>query len=182
MGELRITRTIQQTLGRIDGNIFQVLPGLIRQLFEKREWENIIAHKTQMPFKSFLDYCEADDVNGLNIKLDRLMQLCDSAPDVVELLERETSVRYQKQVRDERIKELRGSGMTQREIAEEVGLSRNRVSEIVSENSVITQKTDKSKRNQNGYRITTHTKPQTAAAKIREVFGDEFAEQLREAL
>lgn len=177
-----ITRSIQSTIGRIDRNTFQVLPGLIKQLFRDREWEKLKKEGDKKPFKNFVEYCESRDFNGLHIPVQKLMQLCDSKPEVVAMIERETSISYQRAVRNEKIKELRAEGKTQAEIAGEVGLSQNRVSEIVSENSVITQKTDKPKRTIDGYRITQYTKPETAAAKIREKFGDEFADTLKQLL
>ena len=80
--------------------------------------------------------------------------------------------------RQTKAKELREEGKTQREIAEELGVSQPTVHADLSENRVITEKPDKEPRKVIGYRITQYTKPETAARRIREVFGDEFAASL----
>ena len=82
--------------------------------------------------------------------------------------------------RQEKAKELRESGKTQQQIAEELGVSQQTVSVDLSlpEKEVITLKTGKEPRKVIGYRITQYTKPETAARRIREVFGDEFAASL----
>ncbi len=84
-------------------------------------------------------------------------------------------------IRDEEIRRMNAEGFTQTEIGERVGLSRSRVSEVLSENRVITPKAD-TPRKTVGYRITAYTKPATAAEKIRATFGHEFAQALKAAL
>jgi hypothetical protein len=82
--------------------------------------------------------------------------------------------------RQTKAKELREEGKTVREIAEETGVSVGQAhSDICSENSVMTQKTEhKQPRQRITYQITQYTKPETAARRIRDIFGDEFANDL----
>jgi hypothetical protein len=68
--------------------------------------------------------------------------------------------------------------LTQQEIADQVGVSQRRVGQILEEKTVITEKTSKPKRDVKGYRITSYTKPETAAQKIIDIFGEEFAKNL----
>ena len=90
----------------------------------------------------------------------------------------------QKMARAAKAKELREEGKTQQEIAEELGVSQQTVSSDLSlpEKEVITPKAGKEPRTVIGYRITQYTKPETAARRIREVFGDDFADALAESL
>ena len=82
--------------------------------------------------------------------------------------------------RQEKAKELREEGKTQREIAEELGVSVPTVKrDARGHKSGYNPKNDpKPPRKVIGYRITQYTKPETAARRIREVFGDEFAASL----
>jgi DNA-binding XRE family transcriptional regulator len=85
--------------------------------------------------------------------------------------------------RQEKAKALREEGMTQREIAGELGVSRPTVAaDLMSEKSVRTPKPDKEPRQRTHYEITQYTKPETAAKRIREVFGNEFADALVAAM
>lgn len=54
---------------------------------------------------------------------------------------------------------MRDDGKTQQAIGDEVGLSQNRVSEILSEKGVMTPKTDTPKRTRTVLQITQYTKP-----------------------
>lgn len=83
--------------------------------------------------------------------------------------------------RAEKVKELRKQGMTQQAIADELGVSQKTVSDDLVEKSVMAQKTTKAPRKA-VYQISEYTKPETAAIKIHEKFGAEFAQQLKEAL
>ena len=80
--------------------------------------------------------------------------------------------------RQAKAKELREEGKTQGEIAEELGVSAKTVQRDSDRNTVITEKVS-STRKVIGYRITQYTKPETAARRIREVFGDKFAAMCR---
>lgn len=81
-------------------------------------------------------------------------------------------------------------GLNQREIAERVGISRPQVNEVlkkeppepVSETAVRTTKTDTQPRKLIRFEINQGTPPTVAALKIRQKFGDEFADALKEAL
>jgi len=85
--------------------------------------------------------------------------------------------------RAEKAKELREEGKTQQQIADELGVSRRTVnSDISAENTVQTPKPAQEKRKVIQYTITQYTTPETAANKIRDKFGDEFADQLKELL
>jgi len=63
-------------------------------------------------------------------------------------------------------------------VAEELGVSQPTVHADLSEKNVRTQKPDKEPRQRTRYEISQYTKPETAARRIREVFGDEFAASL----
>ncbi|CAK0754958.1 hypothetical protein CCP4SC76_2580006 [Gammaproteobacteria bacterium] len=52
------------------------------------------------------------------------------------------SITAQKEKRNAAVIKLRAQGLTQQEIADEIGLSRNRVSEVLSEKSESVQKVD----------------------------------------
>ena len=75
----------------------------------------------------------------------------------------------------------RQQGKTQQQIANEVGLSRRRVGEVLAGKPVMTQKTAKP-RILSVYQINSGTKPETAAAKIVEKFGMGFAKSLKACL
>jgi DNA-binding CsgD family transcriptional regulator len=80
--------------------------------------------------------------------------------------------------RQTKAKQLREEGKTQREIAEELGVDQKTISRDLGKNTVITEKMPKEPRKVIGYRITQYTKPETAARRIRDIFGDEFANDL----
>lgn len=82
--------------------------------------------------------------------------------------------------RQTKARELRGEGRTQQEIAEELGVSRRTVCSDLdcAEKPVMTEKPAQQPRQRITYQITQYTKPETAARRIREVFGDEFANDL----
>jgi hypothetical protein len=88
------------------------------------------------------------------------------------------------EVRREKVQELKTQDptLTQQEIADQVGVSQQRVAQIIQEKTVITEKTCKPKREIKGYRITSYTKPETAAQKIIDIFGEEFSRQLLEQI
>jgi len=69
--------------------------------------------------------------------------------------------------------------LTQQAIADKYELSQNRVSEILSEKTVCTKKTDKPKRKQIQYKINSGTKPDVAATRIIETFGYDIELSLR---
>jgi len=82
--------------------------------------------------------------------------------------------------RQAKAKELREEGKTQQQIADALGVSRRTVCSDLdcAENTVITQKPAQQPRKVIGYRITQYTKPETAAKRIRDIFGDKFANDL----
>ena len=83
----------------------------------------------------------------------------------------------------EKIKALAANtDMTQQAIADEVGKAQQTVSDVLTGKQVRTPKTGKPKRKVIRYEISQYTKPETAARRIREVFGEEFAESLRRFL
>ena len=88
----------------------------------------------------------------------------------------------QKMARAAKAKELREEGKTQQEIAEVLGVSQRTVSDDLAEKPVITEKPAKEPRKWIQYTIRNTTKPETAARRIREVFGDDFADALAESL
>jgi predicted transcriptional regulator len=86
--------------------------------------------------------------------------------------------------RRETVKSLREDGLTQQEIADELGVHRNTVnSDLCTKNEVYTKEiVHKEPRKVTQYKISQYTKPEVAAKKIREIFGDEFADRLDEEL
>jgi len=84
------------------------------------------------------------------------------------------------QRRREKVRVLADQGHTQQQIAEAMGVSQPTVADDIkalSEKSGIPQKADKP-RQRKTYQIQSGTKPETAAQRIRETFGDDFAIQL----
>jgi predicted transcriptional regulator len=69
------------------------------------------------------------------------------------------------------------SGKTQQETADMLGVSQPTVVNDLSRNTDMPKKVDKP-RVRITYQIQSGTKPETAAKKIKEKFGVEFAEQL----
>jgi len=78
---------------------------------------------------------------------------------------------------DESKRLVNEEGLTQQQAAEQLGVSRRTVSDDVARNSIATDKPAKPK--WFGYSITKYTTPQTAANKIRDKFGDRFADELK---
>jgi len=109
------------------------------------------------------------------------LDLDEPAKLIKELRKSRSSYKAQIIQRSIKAKELIAQGKTQREAAAELGVDRSTVSRDVCRDEVITPKMH-SKREVVGYRITQYTKPETAAQKIRDIFGDHFADQLRGCL
>jgi transcriptional regulator with XRE-family HTH domain len=78
--------------------------------------------------------------------------------------------------RNERIHELRETGMTQQAIADEVGIEQQTVSDVLTGKQSNTIKPVAPRKNTRQFYMPI--KPETAAVKIREKFGDEFADLL----
>jgi hypothetical protein len=110
------------------------------------------------------------------------LDLDNPAKLIRELRKKNSSVKRKLLERNIRIRAEREAGKTQQQIADEVGLSQNRVSEILSEKPAYAEKTDKPPRKLIQYKINAGTHPRTAALKIRQKFGDEFANALKLAL
>jgi predicted transcriptional regulator len=136
-------------------------------------------------FESFEDYV----VNGLGqamwwVEGAREIVANDAAAEgdkAISVAEADKEIRSKREeiaARQEKAKELREEGKTQREIAEELGVSQRTVSDDLAEKNVRTQKPAKEPRQRIRYEISQYTKPETAARRIREVFGDEFAASL----
>lgn len=80
-------------------------------------------------------------------------------------------------------KELREEGKTQQEIAEVLGVTDRTVrSDLKAEGKPARAEKISAPRQQIRYAIYAGTKPKTAARRIREVFGDDFADALAESL
>lgn len=109
-----------------------------------------------------------------------------SLNDIVTALRRGDKVKLSKReevdLRTQKAKELRSQGLTQQQIADQLGVSQQRVGQNLQENRVYTQKTSKPPRKVVQYKISQYTTPDTAAQKIRDKFGDEFADALADAL
>jgi len=84
--------------------------------------------------------------------------------------------------RAEKAKALREEGKTQQAIADELGVDQKTVSRDLGNNTVYTPEVPKERRKVIQYKISQYTTPETAAQKIRAKFGDDFAQQLKEAL
>ena len=93
------------------------------------------------------------------------------------------SKREQVVERQTKIAELEAQGLTQKEQAAAVGVSDRTIrrDKKADRNAVITEKMS-APRKWIQYTIRNTTKPETAASRIREVFGDDFADELREAV
>jgi DNA invertase Pin-like site-specific DNA recombinase len=93
------------------------------------------------------------------------------------------SISELKAYRNEKIKQMKANGVANIKIAEKFKLSEGRVSQIINEslenNSLLKNPKDYIKYS---FTMNNYTKPETAAIKIRDKFGDEFADQLKELL
>lgn len=102
------------------------------------------------------------------------LNLDEPARLIKELRKKRSSKRDEIVARAEKVRELREQGMTQQAIADELGVSRRTVnSDMCAEKSVMTQKPAQPRKAV--YQISEYTKPETAAQKIRDKFGEEFA-------
>ena len=81
--------------------------------------------------------------------------------------------------RQAKARELREDGMTQQQIAEVLGVTDRTIrSDLKAEEKPARAEKISAPRQQIRYAIYAGTKPETAARRIREVFGDEFADAL----
>ena len=69
--------------------------------------------------------------------------------------------------------------MTQQQAAEVLGVDQKTISRDLGRNTVMTPKVSKPQRKRIIYQISQYTKPETAAQKIRDKFGDDFAAELK---
>jgi DNA-binding XRE family transcriptional regulator len=143
------------------------LADVIEDVFSFRLWEDNYLDGPDAFFERFGIY-------GLDL---------DQPAKLLKELRTETGKKkYQIAIRQGKAKALRDEGLTQQAIADELGVSRPTiVSDLVSENGVMTPKTD-THRERVTYQLSQYTKPETAARKIREKFGGEFANELSHAL
>jgi len=103
--------------------------------------------------------------------------------DFYKALAKKVTARDIRRERDQKITDMVVSdGEKLEDVAQLFGITKQRVSQISKENSVRTQKTLQEPRKRTRIEISHYTKPTTAAQKIRATFGDEFANQLAEAL
>jgi predicted transcriptional regulator len=105
------------------------------------------------------------------------LDLDEPAKLIKELRKKRSTKRAQIIARAQKAKELREQGKTQQQIADELGVTQRTVSTDLEENRVITPKTSKP-RKVIGYRITEYTKPETAAQKLIDTFGDKWCSEL----
>ena len=85
--------------------------------------------------------------------------------------------------RQAKAKELREEGKTQQEIADELGVTDRTIrSDLKAERNADMPEKVSAPRKRVTSQIQFGTKPETAARRIREVFGDEFAEALKSFL
>ena len=110
------------------------------------------------------------------------LNLDEPAKLIAELRSKKPTKRDEIASRIEQAKALAAQGKTQREIAEELGVSQKTVSNALVKKSVYTQKITKEKRKVKQYKISQYTQPETAAAKIIATFGPAFATDLVRAI
>jgi len=84
--------------------------------------------------------------------------------------------------RSETSKRLYSDGLTQQEIAERLGVSQDTISKDLKRKTVRNKKSLNPKRKLIRYEINSGTKPSTAATKILETFGVEFALSLADEI
>jgi len=103
--------------------------------------------------------------------------------DFYKALAKKVTARDIRRERDLKINDMVSDGEKLEDVAELFGITKQRVSQISKENSGRPKKFDTHEPRKR-IRVTVYqsTKPTTAAQKIRATFGDEFANQLAEAL
>lgn len=160
MTQPEIIKQTQQAIMRGQGALLDSVPALIGKIIRDGIWREQ-RDRDGKPFETFAQFCEYKLWYGLETKVDDLADFCKRVPEVSQLLQREL---------------LGANGKTVRQVAEETGLSKSAVHEKTS----AYKRTNKNP----SIRITIvpGTNPATAAARIREKLGDEFADSLREAL
>lgn len=120
----------------------------------------------------------------VGISYQKMLGFFADEPEKLEALKRAKTKEFDIEVRRNEVKRLHELKFSQSEIAEQLGVSQPTVNADLqlSENPVRTEKTDKPKRTLVRYEINSGTKPEVAAAKIREKFGDAYADELKNLL
>ena len=156
---LDIVRETQQLLGDGTVKLMDVLPAAIRRLIHDRAWQS---RKKQdgKPITDFEDLVTTPLPWGLETTVEELLHYCRKVPDVVQMINREV---------------LNAEGKSVRQVAEETGLSKSAVNERLS--GLVRTRKGKPQVN-----LQPGSNPATAAERIREKLGDEFANKLRDAL
>ncbi len=136
----------------------------------------------QSPFKTLREYVEAPaSAGGLNMSEKKVRALCYYNPAYThqadEIFE-ELSYKEKVQPRNDQIREMREAGHTQQAIADEVGMSRNRISEILSEKQGIQKKPTLPK----SRRSINFLNAESAANTILKNGSEEFVKELIEFL
>ena len=109
-----------------------------------------------------------------------ILALADAeSRDIIESWLKEAPKR-KRALRLQQASELHAKGMSQRQIAEALGVSHQTIGrDVVVQKTSVHSKDgppeEKPKRKVVQYKISQYTKPETAARRIREVFGDEYA-------
>ena len=127
-------RDAQVTLINGRANLYQCLPTIIKNIIRKECWRER-TNQDGKPFESFRDFCEYKMRYGLETPYEKMISFCEHDKECLKMLIEADSITSQKEKRNAEVIELRASGLTQQEIADDVGVSRSRVAEIVSENS-----------------------------------------------
>lgn len=168
-------------------NEFKNIPDSISYLYQHPDvWKSVnIQNVGVKDFETFWDWVEGVLPFGLNMKKEMIFEMCGKDKDGGYPLDRDgravmviISDKLNKELRNVRDNEIKRSKKTQKELAELYGLKQQAISKILQKDG-IPQKSSKTKIS---YTMNNYTKPETAAFKIREKFGDEFAKKLKDEL
>lgn len=137
-------------------------------------------------YKSFAAFCEGELNTSIEVVEDVLAgfrQLQENGQSVeVTAADAAKVGKQQRYERNLQIHADREAGMTQQAIAEKYDISRGRVAQVLLENPVMTEKTNKPRTRKKVYQLNESTDPQAAAEKLREKFGAEYCRNLAREL
>lgn len=149
----------QKAIGEGEGSLTDVLPAVISKIIRDRLWEGR-RKKDGEPFSSFREFAEYKLWWGLECPYERLVKYCDHNEECSQLL-RKSLV----------------DGKTQQQVADELGVSQQRVSQ-----SIDSKHKTKASIRQAARQLYLPADPVRAAEKIRAKFDPKFVDQLKGAL
>ena len=177
----------QQVLGRGEADLINVLPKVIERIIEDGLWRDCTTKEGE-PFQSFQHFCEYKLWWGLECPIDRMVDYCKYSDSCTKLLlaevpalgehgdgpgrgnKRPDNVRSFNEYGNDSNYTLKRLKRDHPELAQAV------INGELSANAAAIQA---------GFRkpsLTINPDPESAAAAIRRKFGDDFANQLAEAL